>query len=53
VKSERLTSIVTVKVLTAATVTTVTAIIMLAEMQHLHYIQQSVMIMKSSVSLFL
>ena len=37
-KSVRLTLIVTVKVLTAATETTVTAVTILVRMQHLHYI---------------
>jgi len=39
-KSVRLTLIVIVKALTAAIVTTVTAVIILVKIQHLHYIQQ-------------
>ncbi len=47
----RLTLIVTAKALTAATETTAAAVTILVRMQHLHYIQQWIMIMKSSVSL--
>ncbi len=51
IKSVRLTSTVTAKASTAATVTTVTAVTILVRMQHLHYIQQWVMTVKSSVNL--
>ncbi len=49
-KLVRLTLTVTAKALTAATETTVTAVIILVRMWHLHYIQQWVAVMKSSVS---
>jgi len=50
-KSARLTLIVIVKALTAAIVTIVTAMTILVRVQHLHYIQQWVAVMKSSMNL--
>ncbi len=50
-KSVRLTLIVTAKALTVIIMTTVTAVTILVEIQHLHYIQQWVIVMKSSMNL--
>ncbi len=50
-KSVRLTLIVTVKALTVIIMTTVTAVTISVEIQHLHYIQQWVIVMKSSMNL--
>jgi len=49
-ESARLTLTVIVKVLTVTTVIKVTAVTILMRMQHLHYIQQLVAIIKSSIS---